>query len=165
MQLVASAVPVRDTPALTLDLLFFGDSRDLIYPLVDKAEYDDSVFESWKWTLPDAAVPLALTVFGDWIYSHADGIYLFSPSAANNCEIATVVEEIDWAIENISERAPWLYPQLLTELGNSGFERVRGKLLHFVTPLCLGGVLETSNVQQVNIREHTVGMQKLLRQL
>ena len=109
--------------------------------------------------------PLFLTVFGDWIYSHDNSIYLCSPTAFQNCEIATVAEEIDWAREDIDARAPWLFPEVLRDLENNGVIREPSKVFHFVTPLFLGGSATASNTQQLNIEKYFQGMQQLLQQM
>jgi hypothetical protein len=137
----------------------------LMNPIVDITEYDAASFGDWTGLIPSQSVAVALTIFGDWIYSHENTIYMFSPTSATSFEIATVVEEIEWACENIHERAPWLHPELLTALDTAGVTRESGKIFHFVTPLFLGGKIELGNVQQLSIRDYFTGMLKLLRQI
>ena len=134
-------------------------------PLVDKSEYDISAFEEWKWLAGEDSTPLFLTAFGDWIFSDVKAICLCSPTAFESYQIATVIEEIDWAFEDIDERAPWVYPALLRELEESGNNRVSSKVFHFVRPLFLGGSPTVSNVQQLDIHQYFQGMQKLLQQV
>lgn len=134
-------------------------------PLVDGSEYSPQAFEDWKWMVGEGSVPLSLTVFGDWIYTQGNAIYLYSPTSNQNYEIATVAEEIDWALEDVDARAPWLLPGLLRELEQDGVAREPFKVFHFVTPLCLGGTTTTSNLQQLEIPQYFQGMLKLLRQM
>ena len=133
-------------------------------PLVDKAEYDPASFDEWAWLTGSQGIALALTVFGDWIYSHNNAIYMFSPTSAESFEIATVAEEIEWALDNVRERAPWLHPDLLAELDAASVSRDDGKIFHFFTPLFLGGTIATTNIPQLAIVDYFDGMQKLLRQ-
>lgn len=134
-------------------------------PLVDKSEYAISEFDAWSWMTKGNGTPISLTVFGDWIYSSDNGIYLCSPTCSENYEIATVVEEIDWALEDVNERAPWLFPPLLHELEKDGVIRERGKVFHFVQPLFLGGRVAKANIEQLNIPLYFQGMLGLLREL
>src|SRR5690606_17798366 len=114
-------------------------------PLVDKAEYDAAAFDEWSWLTRSQGVALALTVFGDWIYSQSNAIFMFSPTSAECFEIATVAEEIEWALDDVRERAPWLHPELLAQLNATGVSRDNGKIFHFVTPLFLGGEIAMTN--------------------
>lgn len=111
-------------------------------PIVDTSEYDAALFDEWNWLIPSPSVVISLTVFGDWIYEHDNAIYLFSPTAGETVEIATVIEEVDWALEKINDRAPWLHPKLVAVLTASGGARKSGRIFHFVTPLFLGGRIE-----------------------
>ncbi len=133
-------------------------------PLVDRSEFEIGAFSEWQWLVRTPAKALFLTVFGDWIYEHSSGISVLSPSAADTFEIATVAEEIDWAIEDVPDRAPWLYPGVLEGLREAGISREQGKIFHFVTPLFLGGLPVLSNIQRLEIPAYLSGMQKLLKQ-
>lgn len=133
--------------------------------LVDSSEYNLQAFDEWRWMVHGGGAPLALTVFGDWIYSDANAVYLCSPTCNDNYEIATVAEEIDWALEDPDARAPGTLPGLLRELAQDGIVREPFKVFHFVTPLFLGGSATKSNIQQLNISQYFQGMLQLLRQM
>jgi hypothetical protein len=134
-------------------------------PFIDDFEFDARSFHEWNWMIPVPATPLFLTIFGDWVYRSNDAIYLLSPTSANSFHVATIAEELDWALENISERAWWLHPEVLSELEDQCIDREYGKIFHFVTPLFLGGIVALSNLQQISIAEYFAGMQTLLRQI
>lgn len=102
-------------------------------------------------------------MFGDWIYCQNNAIFVFSPTSAGSFEIGTVPEEIEWALDDVRGRAPWLHPDLLAELDAAGVSRDKGKIFHFVRPLFLGGEIAVSNIQQLAIVDYFTGMQKLLR--
>ena len=151
---------------MTLASRLFGiDPQDPMNPLIDRSEYKPQAFDEWRWMVHEGSTPLALTVFGDWIYSDGNAVYLCSPTANDNYEIATVAEEIDWSLEDADARAPWVLPGLLRELEHDGIIREPFKMFHFVTPLFLGGATTKSNIQQLDISQYFQGMLKLLRQM
>ncbi|MDA1053473.1 MAG: hypothetical protein O3C40_23740 [Planctomycetota bacterium] len=63
-------------------------------PLVDSSEYNILAFDEWRWMVHEGSTPLSLTVFGDWIYSHDNAIYLCSPTSNDNFEEVAATDAV-----------------------------------------------------------------------
>ena len=132
--------------------------------LVNTDEYSLDIVEAWKSHINDNYEFLHLTVFGEWICQKNEEIYLLSPSSNSVLVIATVPEEIEWALNDISTRAPWMLPELVVKIEEQNINREYGHIFHFVTPLFMGGSVSLDNIEQLSIEKYTNGMIQLLKQ-
>lgn len=135
--------------------------------MVNASEYDTSrLLAEWHWLVPEFAVPLFISAFGDWVFGHPDGSLWtlslldsgYSRVAKNAAEYNALNKSPEWLEKTFI--AGW---QVIA--AGHGLEPNKNECLGWKVHPILGGKFEAANLQIFSMVVYQSLMGQLHRQL
>ena len=80
--------------------------------MIEASQYDTApLLAEWTWLVPDAATPLFLSAFGDWVFGHPDGsIWVLSVLEGTYVRIAATADDYN----HLHQSQEWLEETFLS---------------------------------------------------
>ena len=103
---------------------------------------------AWRWLLPNAHHPFAISLFGDWLLESPDGgIHLMDTLEGRVSHLAATRTHFIQAVENDDEvRDEWLLEGLALGQASRGNMLLPGQCYGFKVPPILGAPIEPENI-------------------
>jgi hypothetical protein len=135
--------------------------------LIEASHYDTlHLLADWRWLIPNAAMPLFLSAFGDWVFCHPDGsIWVLSLLEGTYEQIAHNAAEYN----RLKTSQRWLEETFLAAwqpiAAAHGLEPAKDECLGWKIHPLIGGKFEVANLQLFTMRDYQCSMGQLHRQI
>jgi hypothetical protein len=135
--------------------------------VINASEYDTSrLLTEWHWLVPELAVPLFISVFGDWVFGHSDGsLWMLSLLDGDYRQLAKNAAEYN----ALNKSAEWLEKTFIASwqaiAAGHGLQPSKNECLGWKIHPILGGKFEAANLQIFSMAVYQSLMGQLHRQL
>ena len=115
----------------------------------------ETLLSDWKWLVSGQFTPVAMNAFGDLFLSDSSGrIYFLDLMCGEFKQIAASKEEFESLCESKDQNQSWFVGHLVMELRKLYGQLEIGQCFGCKVPLSLGGQLDPSNFERIDIEVH-----------
>ncbi len=131
---------------------------------VDALEFN-SLLADWRWLVSESYAPVLMTAFGDlFLRDQSRRIHFLDLMSGELKPVAASEREWQEKCEDQEQRRTWFLGFLFMELKKLHGDLAENQCFGCKTPLSLGGVLNSSNFEPMDIQVHYSVLGQLHRQ-